>query len=163
MTNDELTAIEQRAAACSDVPALVAEVRRLRDDLDRFTLTADEYDVIENLILRLRRTMIDGELYGIEEQDAQMRYALRSAFAPLMVEVRRLQARSAALERWLETAIDHSGDIADIEMQLRADIERIGRERDDIPPQRVFIHRMGRNMHDAILPAIRQMFVGEAK
>lgn len=36
-------------------------------------------------------------------------------------------------------------------------------ERDDIPPQRVFIHRMGRNMHDAILPAIRQMFVGEAK
>ena len=96
MTNDELTAIEQRAAACSDVPALVAEVRRLRDDLDRFTLTADEYDVIENLILRLRRTMIDGELYGIEEQDAQMRYALRSAFAPLMVEVRRLQARQAA-------------------------------------------------------------------
>lgn len=29
------------------------------------------------------------------------------------------------------------------------------------PPARVFIHRMGRNTHDAILPAIRQMFVGD--
>lgn len=30
------------------------------------------------------------------------------------------------------------------------------------PPARVFIHRMGRNTHDALLPAIRQMFVGDA-
>jgi len=35
-------------------------------------------------------------------------------------------------------------------------------EREDIPPARVFIHRMNRAHHDAILPAIRQMFVGDA-
>lgn len=35
-------------------------------------------------------------------------------------------------------------------------------EREDIPPARVFINRMSRTQHDALLPAIRQMFVGDA-
>ena len=80
------------------------EIVRLRNELDRFVLTADEDDTIEVLIQRLRRTTSDGELYGIEEQDAQMRYMLRSTFAALMADVR----------------------------TFRADIERIGRERDQM-------------------------------
>jgi hypothetical protein len=104
------------AHARSDVPALVAEVRRLRKvtdaqahELDRFILTADENDIIENLIVRLRRTMIDGELYGIEEQEAQMRYMLRSTFASLVAEVRRPRAENAALQERLTAALANTG------------------------------------------------------
>lgn len=88
----------------SDVPALVAEVRRLQHDVERFTLNADDEDTIENLIHRLRRTMSDGELYGVDEQIPQMRYILREAFAPLVAEV----------------------------VKLCADVERIGHERDQM-------------------------------
>lgn len=124
MTDEQLTAIEQRRAAAKaeviaickgkqwrmcipveqtdsdicitnsldDIDALVAEVRRLQHDVERFTLNADDEDTIENLIHRLRGTMSDGELYGVDEQIPQMRYILREAFAPLFAEVVKLRA-----------------------------------------------------------------------
>ena len=96
------------------------EIVRLRNELDRFVLTADEDDTIEVLIQRLRRTTSDCELYGIEEQDAQMRYMLRSTFAALMADVR----------------------------TFRADIERIGRERDQMVAANVELQERLSRMED---------------
>ena len=100
--NDWLQNTLALSGATMRIVALEREKVDLRHEVERFTLNADDEDAIENLIHRLRRTMSDGELYGVEEQIPQMRYILREAFAPPFAEI----------------------------IKLRADIQRIGHERD---------------------------------
>lgn len=101
----EVVRSQTTAGVVSQISSMVAGLIAENERLRaERALDDDSVDKVEDLIRRLLHAEIEGELYGVDEQIPQMRRMLRMAFAPLTTEI----------------------------VNLRADVERIGAERDDM-------------------------------